>query len=107
MSINYELYKQLKEVGFPQKNERGISPTIYSDGEIYFVGVADGYDNTIGCYLPTLSELVESCGEKFNFVERMTGQPTNWTCIGDLNIRTFGSSPEEAVAKLWLELNKK
>ncbi len=57
-------------------------------------------------YKPTLSELIEACGDRFNCLERMIGC---WIAIYDGDAAYFigeGITPEEAVAHLWLELNK-
>ena len=77
-------------------------------------------------YVPTLSELIEACGEEF---ESLTQWGDGWhvdskgilrhdmvdeecpepiRCeSGCCGTHTQGSSPEEAVASLWLALNKK
>ncbi len=60
---------------------------------------------------PTLSELIEACGDGFYSIykrldevektwiaETLEDYPTGWK-------QTYGATPEEAVAKLWLELN--
>lgn len=62
--------------------------------------------------IPTLSELIETCGDGFGVLLRTTRE--DW-CAGNsadkygelVDPRGFGSSPEEAVARLWLALNKK
>lgn len=52
---------------------------------------------------PTLSELIEACGDKFNTLERIR---TSWTAQGG-GEEGYGGTPEEAVSNLWLALNKK
>ena len=84
-------------------------------------------DFNIGCpnaeikygNLPTLSELIEACGRDFDRIELnkdyVHPEYDKWTCDGLVRIkpnhqttlRFEGKTPEEAVAKLWLELNKK
>ncbi len=64
--------------------------------------------------VPTLSELIEACGEKF---EELINLKDKWICYGggkdiikgveQWHAFGEGSTPEEAVANLWLELNKK
>lgn len=88
----------------------------------------DSFEKIVLCYVPTLSELIEACGRtktqkwvgdqerEINFVLWFNG--TNWSAgyyvYGDENyIDDYpnpdeqGSTPEEAVANLWLRLNKK
>lgn len=99
--IEYNLAKQLKDAGFPQHNL----------GEVYH---PDGCTNE-ACH-PTLSELIEACGKDFgvlgrNNSDRKIGNtdPSHYWCADFLMKFTdnfTGSTPEEAVAKLWLELHK-
>jgi hypothetical protein len=58
-----------------------------------------------------LSSLLEACGEKIESLER---EDSNWLAWSNGNFESslesdphFGSTPEEAVAKLWLALNRK
>lgn len=88
--MNYELAKKLKEAGFPKQLTKGL----YFPNDVY---------------LPTLSELIEACGEGFHNLEKFK---IKWMANGckypDEN-NTYlveGSTPEEAVANLWLVLNK-
>lgn len=92
--MTYELAKQLKDAGFPQKentywkNERG--------------------EGTLGVYAPTLSELIEACGEEFYSIRKQTLKYCAESVASDDRFfQAKGSTPEEAVANLWLELNKK
>jgi hypothetical protein len=63
------------------------------------------------CY-PTLSELIEACdaeaAPKFHLMWKNFGR--GWqACLYDTNrhhIYRYGATPEEAVARLWLSLNK-
>lgn len=96
--INYELAKQLKEAGFPQKTE----------GQFVMMIDKNGYEGKIQrdvVYTPSLSELIEACGDKFERLMRVT--KTIWSVTDTRGFRYDYSTPEEAVAKLWLELNKK
>ena len=106
--MNYELAKELKEARFPQGHNNGEG------------GCPGNPDNDAACYhysddlafLPTLSELREACGRDFRL---QNSNPDLWQAdnCGDFN--TFrkgehtvgvGSTPEEAVARLYLALNK-
>ena len=83
--MNYELAKQLKDAGFPQNGT----------GQFIDVKLAS----------PTLSELIEACGDDFLNLYKTKDK---WNCVHPLedNDDCCGSTPEEAVAHLWLELNK-
>jgi len=101
--MDYKLAKELKDAGFPLKPhfERG----------------KDTADNEYE--LPTLSELIEACGDSLIIHGPGTSDinenyyypsMTLWTAFyqrGSNEVRTEGSTPEEAVARLWLALNKK
>lgn len=54
-------------------------------------------------YIPTLEELIEACGIQFDRLERVP--PYKWICPHWQHALGVYSSPEEAVAKLWLEIN--
>jgi hypothetical protein len=102
--ITYELAKALKDAGFPQKF--GAEGILHQPNEIHVS-------------YPTLSELIEACGDRFGKLEaQLTSKEfccppkgrewvaTNcYACIE--RITTHGTTPEEAVARLWLALNKK
>jgi hypothetical protein len=103
--ITYELVKQLKEAGFVQ---RGNGWGLFEGGGVIncnFIG-----DGTNAIYVPTLSELIEACGDETVVVKYWTSQigggmrVANAECNGTCEV---GSTPEEAVAKLWIALNKK
>lgn len=84
--MTYELLKQLHDAGFPLSGYTG------------------------------LSELIEACGDGFHLlraVREFEGGEDMWSAtnlpdnaIGN-HIARLGSTPEEAVAKLWLALNEK
>jgi hypothetical protein len=106
--MNYTLCKELKRAGFPQKG----------DGKSFVVlGMTrDGFP-TGKHYIPTLSELISACGEVV-----LWKSPYGWHCApanSNMLSTTYvddtwykddignGSTPEIAVAQLWLALNKK
>ena len=83
--IDYKLGLELKNAGFPN--------------------IRYGYDIKI----PTLSELIEACGEEFGrlILQNYEGLPDDrkwWANYGEFH--GYGKTPKKAVAKLWLELNK-
>ncbi len=89
-----KLAKELKDAGFPQNYNCNHHPaencTCAED------------------YIPTLSELIEEC-DKLNGFGQLGRATRGWN-VWQLGIRepkTFGETPEEAVAKLWLELKQK
>jgi hypothetical protein len=110
--MNYELAKELKDKGFPNSND-------WKKGRVIGVGVCmirdDGEDFD---YVPTLSELIEACGECLSHIKRYPLEDcVYWWAvshcghkeheIGGNNLEEQGKTPEEAVARLWLALNKK
>lgn len=97
--MNYELAKELKEAGFEQKKASHL-PHIDNEGPFCCVE---------GCnvYAPTLSELIEACGERFSQLVAPTKTIGKiWVASGFGWKEEGGSTPEEAVARLWLALNK-
>lgn len=91
--MNYKLAKQLKDAGFPQSGHYYIR----DDGMVGDVCI------------PTLSKLIEACREQldeiiiyitFDLVKVKGVNPTY-----GLDLDANGSTPEEAVAMLWLDLN--
>jgi len=108
--MEYELAKQLKDAGFPQKYIRGqtmYDPSVEPDKD----GIIP--NDTEEVFIPTLSELIDACGDKFGSLVRQephpayykfgfTAYPSQWQLIDE----GIGKTPEEAVANLWLALNK-
>jgi hypothetical protein len=94
--MDYELAKQLKDAGFPQKEPNGFSGLL-----AHVKGNAD--DST---YYPTLEELIEACGDHFFTLELRNGGYKRWEAHeAYYNNHHDGSTPTEAVARLWLALN--
>lgn len=99
--ISYELAKKLKQSGFPQTGSVIVSPIINGYPE------EAPYDVTY----PTLPELIEACGDEFkgilrNVLKGIVGEKWVASNMAE-NLFATGSTPEEAVANLYLELNKK
>lgn len=101
--ITYELAKQLKDAGFK-----------FSKFPLGRTFVRDGQGDDI--IVPTLSELIQACGlhyewdnEDYYFILKYKYDEWEagfwWFEIS--KYREYGDTPEEAVAKLYLELNKK
>ena len=103
--ITYELAKKLKNKGyilclFPyellyNKDRSSQFGAVTIDGELYFS--------------PTLSQLIEACGDKFSDFTRIDKeygwQATAWKDNWVNKQASLGSTPEEAVGNLWLALN--
>ena len=115
--MHYELWKELKDAGFPQKSGRYISETGRHGGWSSDKGIEE-FDDKIGgyehwAYIPTLEELIEACGEDFQRVENTKPMHDRWRAYswdqayGDIDDFHYGESPAEAIARLWLHLNKK
>lgn len=115
--ITYELAKQLKNAGFPQKSVQS-KDCLEGDFDCKDCGSHLVYN-------PPLSELIEACMNRdkcilelnsdtdyINFEIHYVAHEFKWetsirTDGGEESDTCNGSTPEEAVAKLWLELNKK
>lgn len=112
----YELAKQLKDAGFPQVGGGGyfitsqeISRMDKDEDTLSYV-----FKNEIP-YNPTLSELIEACGKivLWSYNDKWyAGHNNEYYCdcsyFDDYPIPLEeGDTPEEAIAKLYLELNKK
>lgn len=99
--INYKLAKELKEAGFPREK-----------CSLIWKGQNVGLSTDELLKVPTLSELIEVCGYKIVHLQRTYAN--KWEArSGEDDIldkhsyyRACGLSPEEAVARLWLVLNK-
>ncbi len=97
--MTYELAKKLKEAGFSQKERNGLT---WND--ICELGNCPEEKMKV----PTLSELIEACGNKFGKIEFINdNQEYKWIATDCEGNKCWEKNPEEAVAKLWLELNKK
>lgn len=91
--MTYELALKLKNAGFPQ-DIRGI--------------LEDGH-HEVAPYYPTLAELIKACGNDF---EALIKQAGGWGAISSRESYMqpkknsfIGSTPDEAVANLWLALH--
>jgi hypothetical protein len=96
--MNYELAKELMDAGFPQ----GGSGDWVVDPNAVVVRSGERV------YAPTLSELIEACGERFAGLDRLADRTWAARTIDYSNDwgHEHGSTSEEAVARLWLALNQ-
>lgn len=138
--ISFELAKQLKDNGFPQNldDKYGFYYLFKTTGLLSYQeyqklithktvsGDALKFAKEILCKAPSLSELIEACGDEF---ESLTHWGDKWLADSKGQLRNDmvdeeypeaircesgccgksanGSTPEEAVANLYLEINKK
>lgn len=127
--MNYELALELKDAGFPQVTFDALKPHLghYAaliDGRVR--AIKDGtflLPQDAMVYIPTLSEIIEAClrrndkvGDKPSWLKLICANPEPSSSILTFGIQaeaqavnsvTYYKSPEEAVAILWLALNKK
>ena len=129
--MNYKLAKQLKDAGFPQRLNMEIDGEGYDrckEGRLIPGMVIDeknaarvlkkGEDMGEIAYEPTLEELIEACGDEFDkliknygeeenkLAKEIFGEDSDWIAYA-YSLTASGKTPTEAVAKLWLKLNKK
>lgn len=97
--MNYELAKELKDAGLPQTG-RG---TWIDDKEPKELPSMPHWEGAV--YVPTLTELIEACGKPFQLIVMENGGATAMHLVGP-GIASSSGSAEEAVARLWLALNK-
>ncbi len=94
--MNYELARALKDAGFPQSGPPNKFLWQATDNPRVMEN---------GVYVPTLEELIEALPDHCG-VQR---EDFGW-CVyvkGFLRDDTISPTPTEAVARLWLALNKK
>jgi hypothetical protein len=54
-------------------------------------------------YVPTLEKLIDACGENFGSLDK---HHDGWLARANEDQRSFAGTPGEAVARLWLTLQK-
>ena len=90
--MHYKQAVELRDAGFSVKTET------HAGGQVTWT-------------TPTLEELIEACGEGFwTLVNSKMLEGTVWLAsqyIVGGEIKEKGSTPTEAVARLWLKLHKK
>ena len=100
--MKYETAKQLKDAGWPQVGplHHDINPNELADSNSL-----ESVDE------PTLSELIEACGDEV-VLEHVNSEGLHpWTAgtfidhDGEIEKAFTAETPEEAVAKLWLALH--
>ena len=116
--MDYKLAKKLKNAGFVQRKWKYafyyVEGLKNKAGEDMIVLYCD-LDNFKGekVYIPDLKELIETCEEDFaNLRKYAQWEAEGGKYLGDAYEEEWeflqkGETPEEAVANLWIELNKK
>lgn len=100
--MDYPLAKKLADAGFQIEDGKGYWKRVRYGG----IRVVDTVN------IPTLEELIEACGTDFLRLEQRlknSGETWDWCAHSHKNIPFIEecSTPSEAVARLWLALNKK
>jgi len=110
--ISYNLCNQLKKAGFPQHEEEASKGVLIKGSGFDNETTINGRKYLEDCYVPTLSELIKECGDRFKLLNRAVDGEI-WVAEDSeedidkcVNLQ-IGGTPEESVAKLWLKLNKK
>ena len=104
--MTYELAKKLKDEGLFQSGRGSYITSADIESSYPPAERMESYC----AYIPTLSELIEACGKYDligvrNYKDFTEDGKIKWFAYDDLN-KCYGETPEEAVAKLWLELHK-
>ena len=106
--MTYELAKQLKDAGFPQKE---VHESRCPCHEPWGMCGLEAHNNRPP-YIPTLSELISELGDKFGNLERIP--PPNKLFKQGFGVRSWdgqyyeiGESPEEALSRLWLTIQRR
>jgi hypothetical protein len=111
--MTYELAKELAEAGFRSGGGEYRYRRDIKSGTPYRVHRYSQYTSSAGevlCAAPTLADLIEACGETLAEL-RQNPETGEWGATNTSDWWTqsrhtaVGSSPEEAVARLWLALN--
>lgn len=110
--MDYSLARSLKDAGFPQEPD-GLGRWIDKFDQTYSGFAPAEPEDAI---IPTLSQLIEACGEKFLGLAKwdLDSGPekvARWYASTRVKKNTsdlcWGDAPEEAVGNLWLALNEK
>ena len=117
MNISLKICVELKKAGFPQWHKSGGGKyglyyhfnTVETEQDLW-----DWSENHLHVFdkavmIPTLSELIEACGNDFYSLSYVgeSGSEKMWEAdSNNTDIFVYGKTPEEAVAYLFLKLKK-
>lgn len=98
LQVGRKLYPHESSTGWSEASrQHGITITHYTL-QNRLPDIQEGY------YCPSLSDLIEACGDRFG---RLYLEKTIWTAESkDRERRALADAPEEAVAKLWFLLHQ-
>jgi len=106
-TLSYETAKRLKEAGFPKETFQLLDGKTGVDDPKHYTAIGE----------PTLSELIEQCGDSFAALLNVSGSKVGFVACepGDfsngpfilLDLTRAKKTPSEAVAALYLALNEK
>lgn len=111
--MDYSLALKLKEAGFPQVPKDGFDEAGNPRGHYDSIEIAQKPETR--CYKPHLEELIEACGDRFIGLRKAEpGAKFILAWLADAyekgqryyTFDTEGNTPSEAVANLWLALQK-
>lgn len=116
--MTYELAKELWEHFFPQKDamfywieDRRKQPKADGTWKPRLISSKEANrilsSNVFRYAAPTLEELIEACGERFDKLEqseKVASFKQQWEATGDEYFNGVAYTPTEAVARLWLAL---
>lgn len=127
MIMDYELAKELKEAGFPQRADNkscfywcSLEQVGSKTREVtpHIIWGSNGWVDSVLTRNPTLEELIEACGEDvtirlqsyynendLHWQADTGGNFAPWD--NERHIAEVGTTPTSAVARLWLALHKK
>jgi hypothetical protein len=92
--MDYNLAKELQAAGFPGGTER-LSESFDNNGN---------RSSWNGVYVPTLSKLIEQCGDQL-FLSCSKNDCVALRYVNGVKHQGLGATPSEATARLWLSLN--
>lgn len=117
--MTYELAKKLQKAGYSQGPKQRMIDEIKTGPESYSKALLNDLrikDVEEIVYYPTLSELIEACGDRFAALRKpLHPVPGKWIANADISMRhdhetydfgEWGDTPEESVANLFLALHK-
>jgi hypothetical protein len=112
--MNYELAQKLKDAGFDVKGVRkGYLLDKFDCLPFPFPITNEMKEQLEYVYVPTLEELIEACGDYFTDLYRTKSNDDSSKIVWISDYMDYtgryieGSTPKEAVANLYLAINKK
>lgn len=103
--MKYPLAKKLKDAGFPQEGTGDKVFAGFSEFDLNLDNKAVPKHVADYVYKPTLSELIEACGNYLVIAVAKDGSAIAASNHVSPSLMIHGTTPEEAVANLFLALN--